>query len=136
MEILKRDEQPWRTVAGIEFRAVTVAAYKGKQGECWDYNQAVIYRGPWSEVRDDDGHTMRRGVPAAVCDKTFRLYTREPYGRDIIPVPPRVPVSPEAAKPFDCSRNAVRHPRETKGHEYRETTAAASSCCAPGNPRG
>ena len=32
MQILKRDEQPWRTVGGIEFRSVTVEAWKGKQG--------------------------------------------------------------------------------------------------------
>jgi arsenite methyltransferase len=131
MEVLKRDETPWRTVEGIEFRAVTVRAWKGKQGECWDHNQAVVYRGPWSEVRDDDGHVLRRGVPTAVCEKTFGLYTREPYARDIIPVEPRVPVSSAAAKPFDCSRDAVRHPRETKGLDYDATTEAAGSCCAP-----
>lgn len=28
-QIVKRDETPWRTVQGIEFRAVTVLAYKG-----------------------------------------------------------------------------------------------------------
>jgi len=43
MEILKQDEQPWCTVEGIEFRSLTLAAYKGKQGPCWDCNQAVIY---------------------------------------------------------------------------------------------
>jgi ubiquinone/menaquinone biosynthesis C-methylase UbiE len=131
IEILKRDEQPWRTVEGIEFRSVTVAAYKGKQGPCWDCNQAVIYKGPWSEVKDDDGHTLIRGVPMAVCEKTFRLYTREPYARDIIPVPPRTPVALADAKPFDCSRDAVRSPRETKGLEYRATTDAVA-CCEPG----
>jgi SAM-dependent methyltransferase len=91
MEILKRDEHPWRAVEGIEFRSLTLVAYKGKQGPCWDYNQAVIYRGPWSEVKDDDGHTLLRGVPMAVCEKTFRLYTREPYAQDIIPVQPLTP---------------------------------------------
>jgi len=131
MEVLKRDETPWRTVEGIEFRSVTVRTWKGKQGECWDHNQAVIYRGPWSEVRDDDGHVLRRGVPMAVCEKTFRLYTREPYAREIIPIEPRVPVSPDAAKLFDCSRDAVRHPRETKGLDYDATTEAAGSCCGP-----
>jgi SAM-dependent methyltransferase len=131
IEILKRDAQPWRTMEGIEFRSVTVAAYKGKQGPCWDCNQAVIYKGPWSEVKDDDGHTLIRGVPMAVCEKTFRLYTREPYARDIIPVPPLTPVALEDAKPFDCSRDAVRSPRETKGLEYRATTDAAA-CCEPG----
>ncbi len=131
IEVLKRDESPWRTVAGIEFRAVTVRAWKGKQGECWDHDQAVIYRGPWSEVRDDDGHVLRRGVPMAVCEKTFGLYTREPYAGDIIPVAPRTPVSPEQAKPFDCSRDAIRHPRETKGADYNATTEAAAPCCTP-----
>src|SRR5216110_1778712 len=32
MQILQRDDQPWRTVDGIEFRSVTIAAYKGEQG--------------------------------------------------------------------------------------------------------
>jgi arsenite methyltransferase len=132
IELLQRDEQPWRAVDGVEFRAVTVRAWKGKQGPCWDHNQAVIYRGPWSEVRDDDGHALRRGVPMAVCEKTFRLYTSEPYARDIVPILPRVPVVAEAAPPFDCHRDTMRHPRETKGLEYRATTEAAAVCCAPG----
>jgi len=131
IEILKRDEQPWRTVEGIEFRSVTVAAYKGKQGPCWDCNQAVIYRGPWSEVKDDDGHTLIRGVPMAVCEKTFRLYTRAPYAQDIIPVQPLTPIAVKDATLFDCSRDAVRNPRETKGLAYRATTEAAA-CCEPG----
>jgi ubiquinone/menaquinone biosynthesis C-methylase UbiE len=131
IEIIKRDELPWRTVEGIEFRSVTVAAYKGKQGPCWDCNQAVIYKGPWREVKDDDGHTLIRGVPMAVCEKTFRLYTREPYTRELLPVQPLTPIALEDAKPFDCSRDAVRSPRETKGLEYRVTTDA-SACCEPG----
>jgi arsenite methyltransferase len=32
IEILVRQEQPWRVVSGIEFRSVTLAAYKGKGG--------------------------------------------------------------------------------------------------------
>src|SRR5213596_2960174 len=50
IQILKRDLDPWRTVQGIEFRSVTVEAFKGKQGECFERNQAVIYRGPFKEV--------------------------------------------------------------------------------------
>jgi SAM-dependent methyltransferase len=73
VEILERGAEPWRSVQGIEFRSLTARAWKGKQGPCWDRNQAVIYRGPWSEVRDDDGHVLRRGVPMAVCEKTWRL---------------------------------------------------------------
>src|SRR3989454_2839636 len=51
IQILKRNAQPWRTVQGIEFRSVTIAAFKGKQGECFERNQAVIYRGPFNEGR-------------------------------------------------------------------------------------
>lgn len=131
MAFLKRDENPWQTVEGIEFRSVTLVAYKGKQGACWDRNQAIIYRGPWSEVKDDDGHTLIRGVPTAVCEKTFHLYTREPYSQEIIPVQPITPVLLEEAPVFDCTRDSVRNPRETKGLEYR-TTTQTTACCEPG----
>jgi arsenite methyltransferase len=131
IEILKRDAQPWRTVEGIEFRSITIRAMKGKEGPCWDCNEAVIYRGPWRKVEDDDGHTLLRGQPMAVCEKTFRIYTSEPYAKDIIPVAPLQPIALDQAKPFDCSRDTIRHPRETKGLEYRTTTDANAACCGP-----
>lgn len=131
IEILKRDALPWRTVEGIEFRSITVRAMKGKEGPCWDCNQAVVYRGPWRKVEDDDGHTLVRGQPMAVCEKTYRIYTSEPYAASIIPVAPLAPVALADARPFDCSRDSVRHPRETKGMEYRATTAAGAACCGP-----
>ena len=36
MALLERVEEPWQTVQGIEFRSVTVIAYKGKAGPRWD----------------------------------------------------------------------------------------------------
>src|SRR5205807_1329924 len=50
ISILERQREPWRVVEGIEFRSVTVAAYKGKEGACWDHKQAVIYKGPFKKV--------------------------------------------------------------------------------------
>jgi len=38
----------------FEFRSVTVQAFKGKQGACFERNQAVIYLGPFKEVLDND----------------------------------------------------------------------------------
>src|SRR5262249_40133114 len=38
VQILSRSEQPWQTVEGIEFRSVTVEAFKGKQGACLERN--------------------------------------------------------------------------------------------------
>jgi arsenite methyltransferase len=132
IQILNRDAQPWRTVQGIEFRSVTIEAFKGKQGECFERNQAVIYRGPFKEVLDDDNHRMERGKRYAVCDKTYSLYKKAPYREFFEFVDPVADVPIEQAKPFDCSRNATRHPRETKGQNYSVTTGARSECCDAG----
>jgi hypothetical protein len=91
----------------------------------------VIYRGPWRKVEDDDGHTLLRGQAMAVCEKTFRIYTSEPYAGAIIPVPPLQVVPLASAQVFDCSRDSLRHPRETKGVEYRTTSGASAACCSP-----
>jgi arsenite methyltransferase len=133
MEVTKRDEKPWRTVQGIEFRSVTVVAHKGKQGPCWERKQAVIYRGPWRKVIDDDGHVLERGKRMAVCDKTFRIYRREPYAVDILPVEPYETISLYEAGAFDCGRSAVRDPRETKGLDYDVTDLSEKDCCEPGS---
>lgn len=133
MQVVARDSKPWRTVEGLEFRSVTVVAYKGKEGPCMDHKQAVIYRGPFSEVRDDDGHRLVRGVPVAVCEKTFGIYSREPYRAHFELVEPRVPPKPEEVRPFPCGADLlVRSPRETKGEGYAETTAAGAVCTGPG----
>lgn len=132
VRLLKRDAHPWQTVQGIEFRSVTVEAFKGKQGDCFEFNQAVIYRGPFREVLDDDGHRLRRGDCVAVCDKTFQLYQKAPYAEFFEFIEPRVPVKPEEAKPYDCAHGKLRHPRETKGMEYNATTEA-SKCCDGGS---
>src|SRR5256884_5084968 len=133
IQILKRDAKPWRTVQGIEFRSVTIEAFKGKQGECFERNQAVIYRGPFKEVLDDDNHRMERGKRYAVCDKTYHLYKRAPYREFFELVNPIVDVPSAEAKPFDCSRTALRHPKETKGQNYDVTTEANNQCCDGGS---
>jgi len=137
ISILERQAQPWRTVEGIEFRSLTVAAWKGKQGPCLEGNQAVIYRGPFRMVEDDDGHRLRRGVPVAVCAKTFALYQGEPYRAHFDPVPPLTPVELAAASPFACARGMrVRDPRETKGAGYDQTTDAAACGGGEGGEEG
>src|SRR5437867_3603932 len=133
IQILKRDEKPWQTVEGFEFRSVTIEAFKGKQGPCFERNQAVIYRGPFREVLDDDNHRMERGMRYAVCDKTYNLYKKAPY-RDFFEfVDPIADVPLEQAKPFDCSRTALRHVKESKGQDYNVTTEANNQCCDGGS---
>jgi arsenite methyltransferase len=128
VNILNLDEVPWQTVKGIEFRSMTVEAYKGKQGECWERKQAVIYKGPFKKVLDDDGHPMERGKRYAVCDKTFNLYKKAPYADSFEFIEPLEEIPLEGAEPFDCSGTRERHARETKGQDYVATTVA-SECC-------
>ncbi len=134
IEILERQENPWQVIDGIEFRSVTVRAFKGKDGACWERNQAVIYTGPWLQVQDDDNHTYVRGDRTAVCDKTFGILTNPdgPYAGQFAPVEPLQEIPLAEAKPFDCSRSSVRHPQETKGLDYRATVMSdGSACCDP-----
>jgi arsenite methyltransferase len=132
IQILNREQKPWRTVEGIEFRSVTVQAFKGKQGPCFERNQAVVYLGPFKEVFDDDGHRMERGRRYAVCDKTFQLYRKEPYKSFFAFIEPQTDITLQEAKPFNCSGTRLRHPKETKGHGYNVTTEN-SQCCDGGN---
>jgi SAM-dependent methyltransferase len=131
IRILERQPTPWRTVAGIEFRSLVVEAFKGKEGPCWERRQAVVYKGPFREVLDDDGHRLLRGQRYAVCDKTFQIYSQPPYRDAFELIEPLEPVVLAEASPFDCSRTPLRHPRETKGQDYALTTEAAAPCCGP-----
>jgi arsenite methyltransferase len=128
MRIEERRSEAYQTVEGIEFRAITVTAYKGKEGPCIERNHAVIYRGPWKEVVDDDGHRLERGARMAVCDKTFQLYSQAPYDGQFFLVPPREEVALADAGVFDCARDHKRHPRETKGLAFNVTKLSDSVC--------
>jgi SAM-dependent methyltransferase len=132
VEIVSRQQEPWCVLEGIEFRSMTVRAYKGKEGPCMDHKQAVIYQGPWKSVVDDDGHTLRRGVRTAVCEKTFEIYTRSPYAGQIQPIPPSEPIDPATAPLLDCRQNAIRTAAETKGpHASQASQLPVSNCCTP-----
>ena len=128
LQVEELRSEPYQTVEGIEFRAITVTACKGKEGPCIERNQAVIYRGPWKQVTDDDGHTLERGARMAVCDKTFGLYSRAPYSGQFILLPPREEVAREDAGVFDCARDHRRQPRETKGVDFKITQSSGGTC--------
>jgi len=141
IELVSYQDEPWQTVEGIEFRSVTVQAWKGKQGACWDCNQAVLYKGPYKSVLDDDGHVYPRGQRVAVCEKTWRLLKEGPYAASFCFIEPLSAVPLDQAEPFPCAPEpaaeesaaavALRHPRETKGAGYSATSdpCSSSSCC-------
>lgn len=130
IEIAVYQEKPWQVVEGIEFRSVTVVAYKIPEGSCDDYHEAVIYRGPYAQVIDDDGHVYRRGQRSKVCRSTFQKMAVAPYRDDFVPVPPHQEVMENEAKPMSCT-GEERRPSETKGKGYN-LTVIGDSCCEPG----
>jgi arsenite methyltransferase len=123
VQILERQQEPWQVVDGIEFRSLTVQAWKGKQGVCLERNQAVVYRGPWRSVKDDDGHEYLRGERMAVCDKTFQIlmHATGPYAGMFDGIEPLVEVPLADAGLFACNVDGLRDPRVTKGALYRKT---------------
>jgi len=127
IEILKMDE-PRDIIENIEFRAITIQAFKPKSEKCYDHLQAVIYKGPFDRVNDDDGHEYVRGVRTAVCNKTFRVLKEAPYKDNFIFVEPRIEVE-DKKKPFDCGRSVVRTPREQKNGGFVKTMTRKKSCC-------
>ncbi|WP_255988990.1 hypothetical protein [Chitinolyticbacter albus] len=118
-------------ISDADIRICLIEAYRGKQGACFELGQAVMYKGPWREVRDDDGHVYRRGQRVAVCAKTFDLMMRAPYQGQFIGLRSvNEPVLAQAEL-FDCNTPALRDPKVTKGLTPF-AGAAASACCEPG----
>ena len=122
----KWDARPWKVIRGIEFRAVTLTALKGDGVPCLDYGHAVIYRGPYAEVCDDEGHVFPRGERMAVCERTFRFFVEGPFKNDFIGITPAVPRDPPATW---CLPAGTRRPvAETKGGSCA-TTCGDGDCC-------
>ena len=132
MEVLVRQEEPWAVIEGIEFRSMTVRAFRGKDGPCLDRAQAVVYNGPWKAVIDDDGHRLNRGERIAVCDKTYKIYGQRPYADQMTMIEPHTLIPLEEAPTMPCVGVTIRSPQETKSGKPKETQLPGDDCCAPG----
>lgn len=132
----KWQKEPWQTVEGIEFRSVTLLAYKPSSEVCLERNQAVIYRGPFKEIVFEDGHVFPRGERMAVCDRTYKKLLQPPYAGMFIAIDPLKEVPVEDALEYDCNVNRLRAPQETKGESYDLTTQTGESCCGGSDEGG
>ena len=118
----KWENEPWQVVENIEFRSVTITATKPKDEPCLDVGHAVIYRGPYSEVYDDEGHVYPRGQRIATCARSFELMTHGVYGDDFIGITPKIL---KEAISWCAPAGTVRPASETKGG----THSGANECC-------
>jgi SAM-dependent methyltransferase len=121
----KWGDDPWQVVEGIEYRTVTITAVKPAATECLDFGHAVIYRGPFKEVFDDEGHVYPRGQRIAVCERSFKLLTEGAYGDQFIGISPAIKSEP---KTWCQPAGTLRSPAETKGGLH-QGKAAQTSCC-------
>jgi len=133
VHIAKLEAQPWQTVGGIEFRSMTVVATKTETGLCLDRHQAVIYRGPFESITDDDGRTYIRGQRTAVCHRTFDALMSEPYRGQFFAIEPKQTIPMSDAAEFDCTTDQLRSPKVTKGGivnlQISNSGDADSGCC-------
>lgn len=118
---------------GVEVRVFMLEASKGKDGDCQDQGHAVIYRGPWSAIYDDDGHRFVRGERTAVCAKTYEVLMRAPYHGEFLSLAPYLEIPLHQAPTFDCAVPALRSPAITKGRvsilEGRQSSGSGTSAC-------
>ncbi|KAF3983319.1 MAG: methyltransferase domain-containing protein [Methylococcales symbiont of Hymedesmia sp. n. MRB-2018] len=122
----KWESEPWQVVENIVFRSVTITAVKPMGTDCIDKGHAVIYRGPYSEIYDDDGHVYYRGQRMAVCERTYALLTNDTYGTDFIGI---APAEQQQGKPWRCDSGAIRSIEATKSGTHKGNTDSGSACC-------
>lgn len=116
--------EPWQVVEGIEFRSVTVTAIKLESNDYIDKGHAVMYRGPFSFVRDDEGHEYPRGERMAVCERTFNALMNGTYRDQFIGINP----GENKENKLCCAPVGERRPAsESKGASHVGETS--TSCC-------
>ncbi len=118
------DPEVWRVVEGIEFRSALLTAVKPAMSMPMDRGHAVMYRGPYAQIRDEEGQVYPRGVRMAVSDHTFALLTSDVYDNDFIGfTPARMP----APRQWCSSAHGPRPVSETRGGV--QSGSSAKGCC-------
>ena len=129
----KWDEAPWQTVEGIEFRSVTVLASKPDTGN-EDEGHTVIYRGPFAELKNDQGLIFSRGARVAVSREEYSQLQNGPANESFLFIAPKDAVTNEGG----LDQNRVRVAVENKGQLHLSGDAGSigsagenknSGCC-------
>ena len=105
----KWDKEPWQVVEGIEFRSVTVIAIKPTEEEL-DKSHTVIYRGPFAELKDDQGMVYPRGVRVKLSESVFDSLAVGMTKESFIFIGPGQSVEQE----LNLTDDKLRHPTESK----------------------
>ena len=98
--------------AGMEIKTfrsaidkISIRAYKGKQGTCYNTGRSAKYLGAAAAALDDDHHLLLAGMEMPVCEKTAILYSLPSYRKQVFCSEPsptlleKLKTDPEL---FDC----------------------------------
>ncbi|RLA52821.1 MAG: methyltransferase [Gammaproteobacteria bacterium] len=121
----KWDSAPWQVVDGIEFRSVTLTAMKPVGDDDYDGGHALLYKGPYVQVKDDEGNVYYRGERMAVSKHTYDAQLGGAYNDDFIGFEPAQPLN---NGPFRSPEGTRRAASVTKGGIHNASTQK-NSCC-------
>ncbi len=127
----KWDSEPWQVVEGYEFRSATVVAQKplSEDEAHTDAGHALIYKGPFAVIMDDQGQEYYRGSRMAVSEQTFAEVTQGELAEHFIAIPGKSC----CASAYELAPGALRSAADNKGQEHRIGAAkkadSSSSCC-------
>lgn len=84
LQIAERQQSAWMVIEELEFRSLTLQAFKPKMPPSGMTSADVIYRGPWRRVVDDEGHEFLRGRRTSVSDAILTRMANEPFKGQMI----------------------------------------------------
>lgn len=129
----KWSEEPWQTVANVEFRSVTLIAHKPLAISADDVGQAAFYKGPYQAVTITSNNqqlSFPRGERMIVDECTAEMMAQGFFGDDFIVIHP---VEKKPAASMCCMVGKMRAAAETKGGRQSALTGAPGgspgSCC-------
>ncbi|ABK43929.1 Methyltransferase type 11 [Magnetococcus marinus MC-1] len=128
----KWDEKPWRVEGGIEFRSVTVLAYKPPVVDPSDQGHGVIYKGPFTHATDEWENIYPCGQRIAVNKQTYELLGQAPYAAHFVRLAPQhallptpFTLPPGTARPVEFMRGGTTH----LGGEAGGSCKPGGGCC-------
>lgn len=132
--LLKRDDSAWHEVRGIEFRSVTVVAYKAVAAptETSSPGFAALYNGPFARTVTDAGTVLVRGSTTPITPDEAMALSGEPYTGHLQLL--RVAARSDPARPALATSDASAGESAPAGPavKYRLAAHPSTSCTAPG----
>lgn len=124
----KWEEAPWQVVEGIEFRSVTLVAVKPLSAPGGEGMKAVMYKGPFKEIRTDNGKLYRRGERIAVGNSEYADLMHGTFKKYFIGFEPAEAVANPAC--FNLAPGTVRPLSDLRGGRSSvDVESQSGGCC-------